>query len=181
MKQNALAGAVLSVFLMTAGSAQALGVYDFEWTGFNGYTVVGTFSGNDTGTISGLGSGSTSGLESLVVSFFDSTDTLLQVTQNVAGGVSSYDDLSFLFKNSSESFLGALTVGADGEPYDLFLTGNVSGALQLRNVKGSLVDFGSGLSVSSGELPTMVEQPEPTTGLLLGLGLGLLGWSSRRR
>ena len=60
MRQRVLAiAAGLVVLMMSAGSAQGLGFYDFEWTGFGGYSVVGTFGYLSPGLIIGLGSGPT--------------------------------------------------------------------------------------------------------------------------
>ena len=174
----------LALLLIGAGSAQALSIHTFEWTGFGGYTVLGAVH-DDSASPSdahGLGAGPTLGLETLMVLFLDPSDNILQIHKNVIGGVSSYDHLSFVFDNEIEKILGHVQVGSQIEPDDLFFTGNSSGLLSLRTASGTLLDFGYGLHIYGGDdVPEMLANPEPSTGLLVGLGLGLLAWTGRRR
>ena len=175
----------LALLWVGAGSAQAISIHTFEWTGYGGYSVVGSVhdASSTSSYAQGLGAGPTLGLESLAVMFLDPDENVLRIDQNVHDGVSDYDQLSFIFDNEMERILGQIQIGSQTEPDGLFLTGNVSGLVALRTASGALMDYGYGFDVYAGEPmgPELPHMPEPSTATLVSLGLGLLGWSGRRR
>ena len=129
---------ILTATLTTlmATSAQAI-TFNFEWLGDAGFSASGSFSFDETtapATFSELRSGPTNVLDSLTVSFFDPSNSLLATFDNVVDGVSSYVFLGFNFDTTTQELFGLFDVGQDTGAGDFFLIGPVGGALTLIDV-----------------------------------------------
>lgn len=177
------ASAVLSmaIALETGNPAQAID-FKFSWQGDAGYSALGTFSYDETTApllISESGLGPTDYLQSLSVSFFDPSNTLLGTSNTVTSGVSNSPFFTFNFDTSTQSLFGDLDVGGgqfiDGEN---FLQGTIGSKLELRKTTNQgtasiVVDQNSGVITT-----TQVPEPASVLGLL---ALGALGATVTRK
>jgi hypothetical protein len=175
-----LLGALLLLCVLgwTGQAGAALIDAEFRWTGSAGYSAVGLFTYDDGFPVaSGAGAGPTLGLQELSISFFDPSDALLAVHDDVTAGVSSYAFLQFSYDTGIEDlvFGSAFDVGADsGGPGEYYLMGTVGGGFTL---------FGTGptrLIDSAPSAPSFGAIPEPASGALLALGRSGLAASRRR-
>ena len=169
------ASAVLAMALAleTANPAQAI-EFNFSWKGDAGYSALGTFNYDETTApliISESGIGPTDYLDSLSVSFFDPSNTLLGTYNTVTGGVSNSPFFAFNFDTSTKSLFGNFDVAGVGIfAGELFLKGTIGSKLELKQNQGTtevLVDQNSGAITT-----TQVPEPASVLGLL---ALGALG------
>ncbi|HBL09875.1 MAG TPA: PEP-CTERM sorting domain-containing protein, partial [Cyanobacteria bacterium UBA11162] len=164
------ASAVLAMALAleTANPAQAI-EFNFSWKGDAGYSALGTFNYDETTApliISESGIGPTDYLDSLSVSFFDPSNTLLGTYNTVTGGVSNSPFFAFNFDTSTKSLFGNLDVAGGGlVKGEYFLQGTIGSSLEFRQdidqvSQSRLVDQNSGAI-------TVTQVPEPAS--VLGL------------
>ncbi len=88
------------VGLLLAAAAARAASFEFNWVGDAGYSTEGFFSYDATiapNIISESGAGPTTVLDTLSVSFFDPSHTLLESFTTVSGGVSSSGFFQFKF------------------------------------------------------------------------------------
>ncbi len=86
--------------LLLAAAAARAASFEFNWVGDAGYSTEGFFSYDATiapNIISESGAGPTTVLDTLSVSFFDPSHTLLESFTTVSGGVSSSGFFQFKF------------------------------------------------------------------------------------
>ncbi len=165
---------IVLLALLWGGAANAALIgYNFDWTGNGGYSAEGMITVDDTFSIASAdGLGATNGIESLMVDFFDPSNTLIQSTTNVAGGISTYNFLFVRFDTvlgdfdfSVDNFFGlAFDIGAD--PGFFLVQGSASGGqvvLTTGNLTG--VDRGGEIIVTPKAVPL------PSTLALLFFGL----------
>ncbi len=171
-------GSVLSLGFIQVNSAQAV-VFNFEWEGNNGYSANGSFSYDENTapeTFSEDGIGQTNVLESLNVSFFDSSDTLLGSFDSVVDGISTYSFFSFNFNTKTQELFDFLDVGEDtytSNPSEFYLVGLVGFDLNLINLENGLTDNNSGvITVTPQAEPTSLPEPASMLGLLAVTGVG---------
>ncbi|MDJ0574569.1 MAG: PEP-CTERM sorting domain-containing protein [Xenococcaceae cyanobacterium MO_234.B1] len=171
-----------SLTTLMATSAQAI-VLNFDWQGDGGYSANGKFSFDETtapAIFSEFGLGPTKVLDSLTVSFFDPSDTLLGTYDNVVGGISIDPFLNFSFDTTTQELFGFLDIGEGTgalDPSRFFLYGPVGELLFLLNGQLQLIDTNSG-AITVTVQPESV--PEPIS--LIGLGLiGLAGFATKRK
>ncbi len=172
---------ILTATLTTlmATSAQAI-TFNFEWLGDAGFSASGSFSYDETtapATFSESGLGPTNVLDSLTVSFFDPSNSLLATFDNVVGGVSTYEFLAFNFDTTTQELFGFLDIGEDtftGTPGEFFLIGDVGISLDLVDAALGPLDSNSGTITVS-----VASVPEPSS--LIGLGLIGLGALAAKR
>ena len=171
------ASAVLAMALAleTANPAQAI-EFNFSWQGDAGYSALGKFNYDETTApliIAESGLGPTQYLQSLSVSFFDPSNTLLGTYNSVTGGVSDSPFFTFNFDTSNQSLFGNLDIGGgqsiDGEN---FLQGTIGSKLELSQTTNQgtasiVVDQNSGAIAA-----TQVPEPAAVLGLLAFGALG---------
>lgn len=183
----AATSAVLSVPIVLdfSNPAQAI-TFNFNFQGDAGYSAVGKFSYDETtapAIISESGSGPTNDLQSLMVSFFDPSNNLLQSFNTVAGGVSQSPFFAFNFDTTTETLFGDFNVGGGtGAIGELFFFGTVGSSFELRqdvDQMGTsvLLDENAGTITVT---PAATGTPEPAS--ILGLlAVGVLGKGLTRK
>ncbi len=173
------AALAVAIALESNHPAQAI-TFDFSWEGDAGYSAIGKFSYDQSTAptiISESGSGPTNVLDSLMVSFFDPSDNLLQSFNTVAGGVSQSSFFNFNFDTSTETLFGAFNVGGGTSVIgEYFFGGTIGGTLELRQDvdqmgTSNLVD------TQTPGLIAVTQVPEPASVLGL-LAFGSLGAAS---
>jgi hypothetical protein len=152
--------------------------YDFSIVGDSGYYALGRLAYEATTAppsisyVSGFGSG----LDSLTVSFYDPSSSLLGTSFDVIGGTVTYGMLSLNFNTLAPSFSGVFDFGQDnGNPGEYYWGGLVGSSSELwSSYSDTQLD---------GALPTVINVtavPEPV-GCAIAMGLGLLGFAAYRR
>lgn len=115
------AGAAMSLSLAGVAPAQAI-EFNFNYQADTGYSATGSFSYDETtapAVISEAGLGPTNFLQSLSLSVFAPSGTLLQSGSSVVNGVSQDSFLSFTFDTQAEKFtvLDTSTESSGKDPY----------------------------------------------------------------
>jgi hypothetical protein len=179
-KFTATTAVTVALSVAIAQQAQAIS-FNFNWRGNTGYSATGMFSYNQATAptiISESGDGPTNYLQSLMVSFFDPSNSPLQSFNTVTNGVSQSPFFKFNFDTSTQTLFGAFDVGGGtfviGEQ---FFQGTIGGLLEL---KQDVDQMGASIVLDSqnpGTIAVTQKVPEPTSVLGL-LTLGVLGVGS---
>lgn len=157
--------------------AQAI-TLNFSFMGDAGYSAIGKFSYDETTApiiISESGAGPTNNLESLMVSFFDPSNSLLSTYNTVAGGISGSNFFNFNFDTSTQTLFGAFNVGGGtGVIGEQFFTGTIGGLLSLRQ---DVNQMGTSILLDSQDpgsiMVSQVPEPASAMGLLAFCAMGV--------
>ncbi|MBN3874623.1 PEP-CTERM sorting domain-containing protein [Nostoc sp. JL33] len=125
----ATTGLVLAIAI-TANDLAHAAEFKFNWKGDTGYLAQGSFNYDTTtapSIISEAGLGATKNLQSLSISFFDPSSTLINSFTPVFSGVSNYSFLRFNFDSTKEQIFGSFDVGKDNNLLgDTWLNNNLA-------------------------------------------------------
>ncbi|MEH2417000.1 PEP-CTERM sorting domain-containing protein [Nostoc sp.] len=125
----ATTGLVLAIAI-TANDLAHAAEFKFNWKGDTGYLAQGSFNYDTTtapSIISEAGLGATNNLQSLSISFFDPSSTLINSFTPVFSGVSNYSFLRFNFDSTKEQIFGPFDVGKDNNLLgDTWLNNNLA-------------------------------------------------------
>ena len=185
MKHSRCGGILLSAVCLVCFSAHSYATsYDIAWTGANGYTMTGIFhyADNLTGTINGTQ------IDSLAIEGFQD-DASVGSWDLTAG-----QPFNFNFDTSSGTFLtGGRSDSTTGQAWNVpnsggfgFFSGNSSQGLYINGAwePASTIIIGSTVT-TAGIVPSTlraIPNPEPSTILLFGSGIGaLLAYRIRKR
>lgn len=159
--------------------AQAI-TLKFNWQGDAGYSAIGKFSYDQTtapAIISESGGGPTNDIQSLMVSFFDPSNSLLGTYNTVVGGVSESNFFKFNFDTSNKTLFGAFDIaGGTGVIGEQFFQGTIGGRLELRQDVDQISQSILLDSQDPGSI-TVSQVPEPTSVMGL-LAFGAMGVGS---
>ncbi|HEY9768782.1 MAG TPA: hypothetical protein V6C71_09835 [Coleofasciculaceae cyanobacterium] len=109
-----------------------------EMNSVTGYTIKTTFSYDEQSlvTISERGTGTTNALNSLTVSFYDPSGSMIASYDNIVDGVGQSDYLEFNYDPATRQLLGKIDFGGESAG-EIYLKGEIDRELSLIKVEAS--------------------------------------------